>query len=120
MKKIFLRALSVIAAQAVIAATFPIAASAANSASYDMRETGIVSSVKNQNPYGMCWAYTSASCAETEFIQYNPSINLSELHTAYYGWSGGDQPIPNITDKTDKYALLNAGGSCSIVTNLWS
>lgn len=120
MKKIFLRALSVIAAQAVIAATFPIAASAANSASYDMRETGIVSSVKNQNPYGMCWAYTSASCAETEFIQYNPSINLSELHTAYYGWSGGDQPIPNITDKTDKYALLNYGGSCSIVTNLWS
>ena len=44
MKKIFLRALSVIAAQAVIATTFPIAASAANSASYDMRETGIVSS----------------------------------------------------------------------------
>ena len=87
--------------------------------SFDLRDSGLISSVKNQYPYGTCWTYSSASCAETDLIKYNPSIDLSELHTAYYSWSGGEQLESVVTDDGN-YSLLNNGGSAGIVTNLWS
>lgn len=86
---------------------------------YDMREYGLISSVKNQGDYSTCWAHSSASCAETDFIKYNPSVSLSELHTAYYCWSGGDQMYQK-NQSSDKYSIFQNGGSCFAVTNLWA
>lgn len=55
-------------------------------ASYDSRDYGYISSVKNQNPYGICWAFTANALAETSYMMQNPGteVDFSELHTAYY------------------------------------
>ena len=52
--------------------------------SFDMREHGTISSVKDQGRYGTCWTHSSASSAESSVIGAEPSVNLSELNTAYY------------------------------------
>ncbi|MDE6834655.1 MAG: hypothetical protein K2J39_10500 [Ruminococcus sp.] len=85
--------------------------------SFDMREHGTISSVKNQGSYGTCWTYSSASSAESSVISTDPSVNLSELHTAYYSYYGDDQI--SISAETLK-EHLDMGGSSEIVTNLWS
>ncbi|MBD5159050.1 MAG: hypothetical protein HDT23_02235 [Ruminococcus sp.] len=85
--------------------------------SFDMRENGTISSVKDQGQYGTCWTHSSASSAETSIMKAEPSVNLSELHTAYYSYYGDD--AINITAETLK-EHLDWGGSTEIVTNLWS
>ncbi|MCM1314121.1 MAG: lectin like domain-containing protein [Alistipes senegalensis] len=85
--------------------------------SFDMREHGTISSVKDQGRYGTCWTHSSASSAESSVIGAEPSVNLSELHTAYYSYYGDDQI--NISAETLK-EHLDWGGSTEIVANLWS
>lgn len=85
--------------------------------SYDMRDDGTISSVKNQGIYGTCWTHSSASSAESSIIKSNPSVNLSELHTAYYSYFG-DEQIDIDTENLDEH--LDWGGSTSVVANLWS
>lgn len=85
--------------------------------SFDMRDEGTISSVKNQGGYGTCWTHSSASSAESDVIKSNPSVNLSELHTAYYSYSG-DEQIKIDTENLDEH--LDWGGSTAVVANLWS
>lgn len=85
--------------------------------SFDMREHGTISSVKNQGQYGTCWTHSSAASAESSVINSMPSVDLSELHTAFYSYYGDD--ITSIIFG-DISAHLNWGGSTEIVTNLWS
>lgn len=84
---------------------------------FDMRESGKVSAVRNQTGYGTCWAHSAIASAESSIIESKPEINLSEFHTAYYTYSGGDQIEPvsdNIND------IMSRGGTIYAVTNLWS
>ncbi|MDE5771577.1 MAG: hypothetical protein K2I06_08145 [Ruminococcus sp.] len=85
--------------------------------SFDMRDEGTISSVKNQDIYGTCWTHSSASGAESSVIKSNPSVNLSELHTAYYSYFG-DEQINIDAENLDEH--LNWGGSTSVVANLWA
>ncbi|MDE6849633.1 MAG: hypothetical protein K2J44_09890, partial [Ruminococcus sp.] len=85
--------------------------------SFDMRDEGTISSVKNQDIYGTCWTHSSASSAESDVIKSNPSVNLSELHTAYYSYFG-DEQIKIYTENIDEH--LDWGGSTAVVANLWS
>lgn len=86
--------------------------------SYDMRDSGNnISAVRDQTGYGTCWAHSAIASAETSVIGIKPEMNLSEFHTAYYTYSGGDQIEPvsdNISDN------LSRGGNIFAVTNLWS
>ncbi len=90
-------------------------------------EKDYVTAVKNQNPYGTCWAHTAISVAETSYIMNmqatNPTINtdtvdFNEYHLVHYmyntpadplGLFGGDYNYIN----TDDY--LNQGGNCELV-----
>ncbi|MBP0974277.1 MAG: chitobiase/beta-hexosaminidase C-terminal domain-containing protein, partial [Oscillospiraceae bacterium] len=45
---------------------------------------GLVSPVKEQSPYGTCWAFSAINSVETSLIQREPDIDLSEWHLAYY------------------------------------
>ena len=54
---------------------------------FDLREQNLVSSVKNQGSYAICWASTAASLMENALIATHPEIDLSEWHLAYYTYS---------------------------------
>ena len=54
----------------------------------DLRERGIVSSVKNQSPWGTCWAFGTNAAAEISMasaLGLNTSISGSTLQTAWFG-----------------------------------
>lgn len=85
--------------------------------SFDMRSASGMTSVKDQSIYGTCWAHSSAAAAESGLLDSEPTIDLSELHTAYMAYSGGDQ-IDSGDDSVDD--ILNRGGSVSVAANLWA
>lgn len=69
---------------------------------YDLRDYGLVTSVKNQKSYGTCWAHAFINSAESnlilnEMVDDNSQINLSEAQLAYYaykiGESGSEDPL---------------------------
>ncbi len=82
------------------------------SSAYDSRDKGWVTPVKNQNPWGMCWAFASTACAETSLISKGladaSSIDLSELHLGYFCYHPQPDPLGNTAKDT---VLLNSGSS---------
>ena len=59
--------------------------------SYDLRDEGRVTSVKDQGNHGFCWAFGTIASFESNLITKNiggTSINLSEGHLAYYSGHG--------------------------------
>jgi len=56
-------------------------------ASFDLRSQGLVSSIKNQKNYGMCWTFSAMHSLENKLISRNPDIDLSEWYLAYYAYS---------------------------------
>ena len=76
-----------------------------------------VSPIKRQTPYGTCWAHSAIASAESSVIKSNPTVDLSEFHTAYYALAS---EYPFITDENEVHELLNSGGSAISVTNLWA
>ncbi len=85
--------------------------------SFDLRDSGKVSHVRDQTGYGTCWAHSAIASAESSIISGKPEINLSEFHTAYYTYSGGDQIEPVSDNLNDNF---NRGGNIYSVTNLWA
>lgn len=76
---------------------------------YDPRTLGLVTSVKNQGQWGLCWAFSANSTAESQLIlkgYADSSIDLSEMYLAYAAY---------MTDwKNKNYSFTqscNAGGS---------
>ena len=66
----------------------PMGRAAAYPSYYNAADQGYVTSVKNQEPYGMCWAFGMASLLETSFLtQGLGTYDLSEEHLAYYSGS---------------------------------
>lgn len=59
--------------------------------SLDYRKLGLVTRIRDQNPYGTCWAHAILGCIETDMIKDDPQIDLSEwylatlVHSAEYG-----------------------------------
>ncbi len=93
---------------------------------FDIMSMGHGNSVKSQGAYETCWTFGSAAAAETSLIKNIPSINLSEMHTAFYSFYG-DEELPLLDVDENDYiggltssAVLDTGGFSSIVTNLWA
>ena len=69
---------------------------------YDSREQGIVTSVKKQNPFGICWAFSLISNVETSLLSRGlGNWDLSEEHLAYFLSHRTDDPLGNTPN--DRY-----------------
>ena len=53
---------------------------------YHSKDEGLVTSVKDQENYGICWAMAAISCAETSVLKNygKRKIDLSEAHLAHF------------------------------------
>lgn len=63
--------------------------------------TDILPAVRNQNPYGTCWAFATVCAAETNLIRQGladkDDIDLSELQLVYYMYHPAYDPLGNVT-----------------------
>ena len=112
----------------------PLATQAALPAKYDLRDTGVVTPVKLQNPWGSCWAFGGTAAAETSILSTlgktyeETKLDLSERHLTYFAL----QPVTESVDPTqvgegihtlnttDPNAAFDAGGAPIFVTTLFS
>lgn len=85
--------------------------------SFDLLKMGHGNATKNQSIYETCWSFASAAAGETSLMDALPSINLSELHTAFFPYYGEEGMQLKDSENSSK---LDTGGLSFIVTNLWS
>jgi len=62
-------------------------------ATFDLRTTGKVSPVKNQNPFGTCWAFATFASLESTLMPATPTPDFSEKNLA--NLAGFDYAIPD-------------------------
>lgn len=67
--------------------------------SYDSRDKGYITPVKDQNPYGACWTFSVMACAESSLVAQNladaDKVDLSERHLAYFCYHPKEDPMGN-------------------------
>ena len=62
---------------------------------YDLRNVNgksYVTSIKNQNPWGTCWAHSAIGAMESNYLMKGgDSLDLSEMHLAYFTFINSDK-----------------------------
>ena len=110
MKKSMKKMISILLAVVMVASMFsvlPISASAAEEgeypAAFDLRDRGVVTSAKQQDPWSTCWAFGSTAAAEISILSMlqgkgkavdAKSFDLSEKHLAWFA----SNPITEAVD----------------------
>ena len=80
---------------------------------FDLRSKGLVTSIKDQKNYGMCWSFSAVHCIENRLIARKPQVDLSEWHLAYYTYSQKfGFPLAMNTDMED---VFQQGGNYYIM-----
>ena len=96
-------------------------------AAYDSRVYGYVTDVRNQEPYGTCWAFATLAAAESSLIKSGlatNSVDLSEYHLTYFSYSQNKDPLGNtdedcyIPQETLEGKLNNGGNTIDAVEQL--
>lgn len=87
---------------------------------YSLADENLVSSIRNQNPYGTCWAFSSLASLESNLIKSgnaDSSVDLSEKHLIWFNYNGADSSTDkslyagNDTYNSSGYSPLLVGGS---------
>ena len=71
--------------------------------SYDSREQNVISGIKNQNPYGTCWAHSALAAMEASMASKSyetNSVDYSERHLVWFAYHSKDaaDPLKNVGD----------------------
>ncbi|MDO5136190.1 MAG: C1 family peptidase, partial [Eubacteriales bacterium] len=93
-------------------------------AKYDTRGSS-TTMVKNQKPFGMCWAFTTAAGLESSLIRKGlGTYDLSEEHLAYFFANRQNDPLGNTaSDRNVVYDSYRQGGNqvlAAIFLSTWS
>lgn len=90
-------------------------------ATYDARTQGQVSSIKNQNPWGTCWSFTTMGAMESSLLsqEYYSDVDLSEYHLINYNYQSVVDPLSGTAGDSVKYKgsitqYMDVGGAVSI------
>lgn len=74
---------------------------------YDGREKGYLPPIRNQNPYGTCWAFSAIGACEINMCKKMPSlastIDLSEGHLVYYSKNSEVDLLDNDTQDSSVF-----------------
>ena len=80
--------------------------------------------LRSQSPYGSCWAHASIAMAEINLIKNNKantSINLSELHLAYFSYNSVLDPLGGLNGDSNSCIgdnFMNRGGNMVFSQNI--
>jgi C1A family cysteine protease len=89
------------------------------SAKFDLRDSGKVSPVKNQNPFGTCWAFASYASLESTSMPATPAPDFSEkniVNLAGFSLPGNPQDAGGNTKMSTAY-LTRWNGPVDSVTD---
>ena len=109
---------SVYAAYGSRAAAFP--------SYYDSRQKGLVTSVKDQHPFGTCWAFGMAAIMESSLLAQNKgTYDLSEEHLSYFFSNRQNDPLGNTANDINSVLgnYHNIGGNdylAAVFLSTWS
>ncbi len=96
--------------------------------SYNAKGTQYVSSIKNQNPYGTCWAFSYIALAESYMMKQKGAlsdIDLSEAQLAYFLYNNKSRSLNDPLKNTKGDGVNTLGndywdlGGNSYFTSLW-
>ncbi|MDO4479051.1 MAG: lectin like domain-containing protein, partial [Lachnospiraceae bacterium] len=89
----------------------------------------LVTPIKQQNPYGNCWAFGGVGSAESGMLKNgyytdaaSADVDFSEAHTAFYGAvsNENDTPVGTEGDVAYNSDWANNGGNARWVMSAWS
>lgn len=90
--------------------------------SYDSRDYGYITPVRDQGEWGSCWAFSAIGMAEANLVKKGlagNSLDLSELHLAYFFYNTVTDPLGNTAGDSTKALLdsyLDQGGNSAFTT----
>jgi C1A family cysteine protease len=82
---------------------------------FDLRELGALTPVRDQNPYGTCWAFASLASLESTFLKAGKgAFDFSEWHLAYFAYVDEEPALPAFTAIAPGFGsdpIFDQGGS---------
>ncbi|MBQ7154130.1 MAG: putative Ig domain-containing protein [Synergistaceae bacterium] len=102
-------------------------AGSANDSSYDLRKYGKTTKVKDQNPYGTCWAHAAIGAMESNYLVQSKDkllgdgneLDLSEMHLVYFSFINPTKSKA-FHNTTSINSALDNGGNAFYPTALYS